>query len=397
MTDKLSKTQVNQNNLNEQVQTEKESLKVDNLSESEKNSQDIQKALLFFMSKEMQHKSLEEKKKYLATKISKEAIDEAILLLPTISNLIDMHKSDNKVSNTLVDYLKGFSIYTSLILATLGINYVLDLTRNKKNEVFYRNVDSKLQSEVKNLSENLQKNVFNQMEHFVKTSEFSELYKKTTKELNLEKGIILNPLPNSIKVQVSELKDETNQIKQKIDNYILKNENSKIMQKQEILNECAVEIEKSNNDLKKLMKDEQMNFMVKLNELCASHLEKMTSVYLSSANFTNKSNINEITNSNTIIGDIHNTHIPNVNLAEINTENKEIKINKADIEIVEAPIVIFKRIVSNINDVNKQQLFINGIKQQFDYSEIDDKNPNKFINLNFSFLLCFLITNKIKM
>lgn len=381
------------------------------------NYDEIQQALYFMLSKELEQKSLEEKKDYLKTKISKESIEEASKMLPIVQKLVSLEKKNiaNSTDNSskFLDYLKGFSIYSSLIFATLGINYLLDLTRNKKNEVFYRNVNNKLNQEISSLSNNITKNVYEEMNNYVKKEEFSEMYKLQSKEASLNRGLSLNPLPQNTKLQVKQLKDDVDEIKLKVEKLTSSIENNKIFIKQEVMKECEKMIDSKNELLLKSINNEQKEFLFKINSLLSSNLEKINKMVMINTNNSNSINILEnnkkLNNYNDISNENNQDYLTNekdenqtqnemfnLNLNENKSEIKKSsslkKLNSIDSNEIS---MLLETILSNITEENTKSVFLNGVKNQFlSFLQETDIEILKNSNINLSNPIYKLVNQK---
>lgn len=399
----------------------------------------ISKALLFLMNKDIKDKSLEEKREYLKSKIPADLIDEAVKLLPTVEEIVQQHEKEyisknNNNQNTILDYLKGFSIYSSLIFVSLGVNYLLDLTRNKKNDVFFKNLENKINSEINNMSSSINKNVYETMSNYVKKDDFSILFDTNQREHSSKKGLNLNVIPQNVKVQVKKLEQDVDEMKISITNMSNNNENNKILIKQEILKECSSIIESNNNKISNKINEDQKNFLIEMNKMMSDNIErnmeKMYNMLMNVNSLQNrpnnlinlKDNNNQIENyslktpnSNIIQSDenevlnssvknesfkglntigILNNKIDNnnSNIASSNNNNTNNDNNQDDNNVNKSDKIkdfetIFQEILTNISDYNIKLTFFNGIKNQFQtYSKIEENTSKEdlskyFINI----------------
>lgn len=377
-----------------------------------KSTDEVQQALFFLLSKELEHKSIEDKKEFLKTKISEESIDEALSLLPLVNKMISLEKEkikENSINNNantntnnnnnILDYLKGFSIYSSLIFATLGINYLFDLVRNKKNEVFYRNIETKLNTEINNLSTNINKHFSDEMSNYVKKDEFGVFYETQNREDSISKGLKLNPLSQNTKTQVKQLHEDVSSLKVKLDKLSNTTENNRIMIKQDIVKECEGIINKKNEEIVGKIGEEQKEFLLKINTMLSKNLEMMNNLVINKfSNNVNNANNNDASTNNNLkeIEKDNNREYLNNNETDNNMlkDNKEVyeeeqniyKNKKSNMDDNEdndynTGIVLekFNKIIDNISDESKRTTFINGITHQFN-TFLEEEDEEKFVS-----------------
>ena len=100
---------------------------------TEKNK-NLTKALAFLFSKEAQEISIEEKKKFLLTKLPEDIVNQAMELYPQIQNLSIDNMNKEKHSNSIFSSLFDVGILSSAILASLLVNFLFDINKEKKNQ-----------------------------------------------------------------------------------------------------------------------------------------------------------------------------------------------------------------------------------------------------------------------
>ena len=102
---------------------------------TEKNK-NLTKALAFLFSKEAQEISIEEKKKFLLTKLPEDIVNQAMELFPQIKNLSIDNINKEKQTNSIFSSLFDVGILSSAILASLLVNFLFDINKEKKNLFF---------------------------------------------------------------------------------------------------------------------------------------------------------------------------------------------------------------------------------------------------------------------
>ena len=115
---------------------------IQNSNEKEKeneneHSKNLSKALAFLISEESKEISLDLKKKFLLSKLPEEIVNEALEIYP---NLLNINNNKNEKKSFLLSSLFDVGIITSSIVITLLMNYLLDVNREKKNEIFINNI-----------------------------------------------------------------------------------------------------------------------------------------------------------------------------------------------------------------------------------------------------------------
>lgn len=181
-------------------------------------TKDLTKALTFLLSKESQDISLEEKKAFLLTKLPESVVNQALEIYPSIKS-ISIEKINEKSSNTsMFSSLFDIGIISSAILTSLLVNYLFDINREKKNEVFASEIENKLQEEQKKYNEEIKEEISKKMENFVEKQNLSS---EINNELNIfsqGKGLTINPSLSKIKNEIATMQNDIISLNTKVDN-----------------------------------------------------------------------------------------------------------------------------------------------------------------------------------
>ena len=133
---------------------------------TEKNK-NLTKALAFLFSKEAQEISIEEKKKFLLTKLPEDIVNQAMELYPQIQNLSIDNMNKEKHSNSIFSSLFDVGILSSAILASLLVNFLFDINKEKKNQFFEKELAKKLNEEQQKNNEEIKKEIDSKMEQYI--------------------------------------------------------------------------------------------------------------------------------------------------------------------------------------------------------------------------------------
>lgn len=181
-------------------------------------TKDLTKALTFLLSKESQDISLDEKKAFLLSKLPESVVNQALEIYPTIKS-ISIEKINEKSSNTsMFSSLFDIGIISSAILTSLLVNYLFDINREKKNEVFASEIGNKLQEEQKKNNEEIKEEISKKMENFVEKQNLSS---EINNELNIfsqGKGLTINPSLSKIKNEIATMQNDIISLNTKVDN-----------------------------------------------------------------------------------------------------------------------------------------------------------------------------------
>lgn len=181
-------------------------------------NKDLTKALTFLLSKESQDISLDEKKAFLLTKLPESVVNQALEIYPSIKS-ISIEKINEKSSNTsMFSSLFDIGIISSAILTSLLVNYLFDINREKKNEVFASEIENKLQEEQKKNNEEIKEEISKKMENFVEKQNLSS---EINNELNIfsqGKGLTINPSLSKIKNEIATMQNDIISLNTKVDN-----------------------------------------------------------------------------------------------------------------------------------------------------------------------------------
>jgi hypothetical protein len=247
--------------MNEKKEDNKITNKEDLKEDTEKEKEDLKKAISFLISKDLQDYSLEKKKEFLCQKLPKLTVEKAMeiypLILNNIHNKIEEYKQNENKSQTSSMFSSFFDIgiLSSVLLATFGINYILDLNRNKKNDLFYKEIEKKLNEElVKNTNE-MKEEISNQLSSYVKIENINDKVNEQLTSFTNQRGLNLNLSNKTVKDDIICLKKELEENNTKIKEAEVKIEQNKLLLKEEIL-----------TDIKKLIEENSKQLLVKIIE-----------------------------------------------------------------------------------------------------------------------------------
>lgn len=184
---------------------------------TEKNK-NLTKALAFLFSKEAQEISIEEKKKFLLTKLPEDIVNQAMELFPQIKNLSIDNINKEKRTNSIFSSLFDVGILSSAILASLLVNFLFDINKEKKNLFFEKELAKKLNEEQQKNNEEIKKELDSKMENYIERKEISSAINQELEIFSQGKGLTVNPSLSKIKKEIEVMKNDIVSLNTKIDN-----------------------------------------------------------------------------------------------------------------------------------------------------------------------------------
>jgi hypothetical protein len=218
---------------------------------STNSDEDLKKAISFLLEKEMRDYSLEKKKEFLLKKLSPEIVDKALILLPTIESNVNERIDDYKKYSKkgFLDSFFDLGIISSVLLATLGINYIIDLNRNKKNDLFYKEIEKKINDELRKNTEEMNNDISNKLNSFVTNESLNEKINSQLITYTQQRGLNLNLSSKSLKDNMATVRNDMNILENKVKELNVKLENNNLLLKQEMTKEIINVIEENNKKL----------------------------------------------------------------------------------------------------------------------------------------------------
>jgi hypothetical protein len=193
---------------------------IQNSNEKEKeneneHSKNLSKALAFLISEESKEISLELKKKFLLSKLPEEIVNEALEIYP---NLLNINNNKNEKKSFLLSSLFDVGIITSSIVITLLMNYLLDVNREKKNEIYINNIEKKLNEENENKINDFKNDINNTLNCFVQKKDLSNEINNHLELFSQGKGLTVNLSLSKVKSEIENIKNDMIILNTKIEN-----------------------------------------------------------------------------------------------------------------------------------------------------------------------------------
>ena len=179
------------------------------------HSKNLSKALAFLISEESKEISLELKKKFLLSKLPEEIVNEA---LEIYSNLLNINNNKNEKKSFLLSSLFDVGIITSSIVITLLMNYLLDVNREKKNEIYINNIEKKLNEENENKINDFKNDINNTLNCFVQKKDLSNEINNHLELFSQGKGLTVNLSLSKVKSEIETIKNDLIILNTKIEN-----------------------------------------------------------------------------------------------------------------------------------------------------------------------------------
>ena len=225
--------------------------------EEEKNNErakNLSKAIAFLISEESKEISLELKKKFLLSKLPEEIVNEALEIYP---NLLNINNNKNEKKSFLLSSLFDVGIITSSIVISILINYLLDINREKKNEIYINNIEKKLNKENENKINDLKNDINNTLNYFVQKKDLSNEINNHLELFSQGKGLTVNLSLSKVKSEIETIKNDLIILNTKIENNNILVQNIK----QDIKNISKFNFEnvkfEENENLKKLIDNKE--------------------------------------------------------------------------------------------------------------------------------------------
>jgi hypothetical protein len=315
---------------------------------SEKTSDDdLKKALAFLLEKEMKEYSLEKKKEFLLKKVSPEIVDKALSLYPLIENNIEKNFEEFKKDNSkgFLDSFFDFGVISTVLLATLGINYLIDLNRNKKSDLFYKEIEKKIKDELSKNAQEMKNEIQNELKGFVKRDELADDIKDHIDTYNKQKGLSLNLSSKSIKENVTTMKGDITGLEKKIKEMGVKMENNNLIFRQEMLKELNDIIVENNKNLLLQIIENQNKLLLNANINTGNNNNNNFSPLVNKI-------INDEVPSNNITNDYKTDTILNLKV-DSEEENKEQIASEEEVKDFKAALDEMVKGITNESDVKK--------------------------------------------
>ena len=194
--------------------------------EEEKNNErakNLSKAIAFLISEESKEISLELKKKFLLSKLPEEIVNEALEIYINFENINNKKEKKESLLNSLFD----IGIITSSIVISLLMNYLLDINRNKKNEIYYDNIKNKMNEEIENKMNQFNNEINNSVNNFVQKNELNDEINNQLELFSKGKGLTVNLSLSKVKGEIENVKNDIITLNTKIENNIILIQNVK--------------------------------------------------------------------------------------------------------------------------------------------------------------------------
>ena len=193
---------------------------IQNSNEKEKeneneHSKNLSKALAFLISEESKEISLDLKKKFLLSKLPEEIVNEALEIYP---NLLNINNNKNEKKSFLLSSLFDVGIITSSIVITLLMNYLLDVNREKKNEIYINNIEKKINEENENKINDFKNDINNTLNCFVQKKDLSNEINNHLELFSQGKGLTVNLSLSKVKSEIENIKNDMIILNTKIEN-----------------------------------------------------------------------------------------------------------------------------------------------------------------------------------
>jgi len=255
---------------------------------------DIKKALTFLLSKEMKEYSLEKRKDFLLKKLPSNVVDKAFDLFQTVEtsikeNIEELRKSQaHKPKEGFLSSLLDLGMLSTILLSSLGINYLLDLNRNKKNDIFYKEIEKKLNEEfTKNIKE-MKNEINSQLLEFVPANTFKNEINSQIVEFTQQRGLSLNLSSKSLREDMLEIKKSVEITDKKLRETSVKIENNNLLLKQDILKDLENLIEENNKKILMKIIDNQNKLLAATSERFTSNTNVVKSIAEPSSSIDNR-------------------------------------------------------------------------------------------------------------
>lgn len=201
-------------------------IKNSKIEEEENNNErakNLSKAIAFLISEESKEISLELKKKFLLSKLPEEIVNEALEIYINFENINNKKEKKESLLNSLFD----IGIITSSIVISLLMNYLLDINRDKKNEIYYDNIKNKMNEEIENKMNQFNNEINNSVNNFVQKNELNDEINNQLELFSKGKGLTVNLSLSKVKGEIENIKNDIITLNTKIENNIILIQNVK--------------------------------------------------------------------------------------------------------------------------------------------------------------------------
>jgi hypothetical protein len=179
----------------------------------ESNIEDLKKAVAFLLSKELKDFSTEKKRDFLMQKLPKDAVEKAFNMLPLIEGSIQQKveevasKFEKENEKTFFSSFFDIGLISSVLLATLGINYVLDLNRNRKNNLFFKECEKKFAEQLENNAKEVKAEISKEISNYPKSEDVVRQIQIELESYSQKKGLTLSLTPKTVKEELRKIKE----------------------------------------------------------------------------------------------------------------------------------------------------------------------------------------------
>ena len=201
-------------------------IKNSKIEEEENNNErakNLSKAIAFLISEESKEISLELKKKFLLSKLPEEIVNEALEIYINFENINNKKEKKESLLNSLFD----IGIITSSLVISLLMNYLLDINRDKKNEIYYDNIKNKMNEEIENKMNQFNNEINNSVNNFVQKNELNDEINNQLELFSKGKGLTVNLSLSKVKGEIENVKNDIITLNTKIENNIILIQNVK--------------------------------------------------------------------------------------------------------------------------------------------------------------------------
>jgi hypothetical protein len=219
---------------NETTSTEVDNSKTTS-SEDNTRAKHLNKAIAFLLNKETEHIPIEDKKQFLLKHLPEDVVNSAIDILPTIKEHLHDSNSNNQRNVSMFSSLFDIGIVTTALLTSLLVNYVCDVSRDKKNDYFITELQRSLKEDNMKINNELKEDINLQLSTFVEKKTLSNDISSHLEMYSQGKGLTVNPSLSKIKSDINTIQNDIITLNTKIEsnNFIItqniKNEMQKVL------------------------------------------------------------------------------------------------------------------------------------------------------------------------
>ena len=219
---------------NETTSTEVDNSKIAS-NEDNTRAKHLNKAIAFLLNKETEHIPIEDKKQFLLKHLPEDVVNSAIDILPTIKEHLHDSNSNSQRNVSMFSSLFDIGIVTTALLTSLLVNYVCDVSRDKKNDYFITELQRSLKEDNMKINKELKEDINLQMSTFVEKKTLSNDISSHLEMYSQGKGLTVNPSLSKIKSDINTIQNDIITLNTKIEsnNFIItqniKNEMQKVL------------------------------------------------------------------------------------------------------------------------------------------------------------------------